>query len=157
MTLFQKLAQIEDKIGKIETYLGVPQRRNLLVRQVETNRNNRVTTTIDTLLQPRPYITSVSPKLANLQVNIEGADSVFLSTDDIQVEVSRTIDKTLFIPTGNIRNSFILEPPVVNNLVVYSNVSTKEIAGAKFYKLIALFDSDPVVWKLILRKEKDVK
>jgi hypothetical protein len=155
MTLYQKLAEVESKVGAIEVRLGLPERKHLAVRQRVFNTSTKVYDVVDTLIIPQPYITSVPPRYSNLQVSIEGADSVYLSINDLMVEIPRTYPKSLFIPEGNTSARFILEPPVSNNQIVYSNSNTKTIDGVRFYRNITLFDNDPVVWKLILTKEKD--
>ncbi|MEH1966752.1 hypothetical protein [Nostoc sp.] len=156
MGLYDKLAQIEDKLSGVEVKLGLPQRRHLLVRTYSYNTSSRLEITTDTLILPKPYITLVPPRYANLQVSIEGADSVYISLNDVEVEIPRTKSKTLFIPNGNPRTEFIIDPPVNNfNQIIYSNSSTKELAGASNYKLIYLSEKEPTVWKLILRKEAD--
>jgi len=158
MSLFDKLAIIEKKIAEIEAdKLGLPQRRHLLVRQTITNHAARTSETVDTLILPKPYIVNVSPRYVNLQVNIEGADSIFISVNDLQVEIPRTFPKSLFLPESG-KSTFILEPPVSDsNQIIYSDPSTKAIAGASFYSLVFLSEDDPTRWKLILRKEIDRK
>lgn len=156
MGLYDKLAKIEDKISDIETKLGLPQRRHLLVRTYSYNTSSKRQITTDTLILPRPYITLVQPRYANLQVSIEGVDSVYISLNDVEVEIPRTHPKTLFIPNGDARAEFIIDPPVNNfNQIIYSNPSTKALAGSSNYKLIYLSEKEPTTWKLILRKETD--
>ncbi|MDZ8259455.1 hypothetical protein [Nostoc sp. ChiQUE01b] len=156
MSLYEKLAQIEDKISGIEVKLGLPQRRHLLVRKYSYNTPLKVQVTIDTLILPRPYINPVPPRYANLQVSIEGSDSIYLSLDDVEVEIPRTKPKTLFIPDGDDRVEFIIDPPVNNfNQIIYSNPAIKALAGTSNYKLIYLSEKEPTTWKLILRKETD--
>ncbi|BAY64984.1 phage tail sheath protein fi-like protein [Calothrix brevissima NIES-22] len=75
MTLYQKLAEVEDKISSIEVKLGLPQRKHLLVRHQTLNQNN-VRLITDTLILPKPYITNISPRFANLQVAFEGVDGL---------------------------------------------------------------------------------
>lgn len=161
MTLFSKLAVVENKLAGIEAdKLGLPQRRHLLVRHKTHNTTTRTETIEDTLIIPKPYITSVSPRFANLQIAIEGANSIFLSINDVQVEIPRVYPKSLFTPSGNtkVRFGFVIDPPVNNsNQVIYSNALTKDIEGVDFYKLVFLSDSNPTVWNLILQKERDTK
>ncbi|AFY49002.1 hypothetical protein Nos7524_3202 [Nostoc sp. PCC 7524] len=156
-SLYQKLSQIEGKMAEIDIRLGIPQRRNLLIRHQSLNPTTRQLEIVDTLVQPKPLITSIPPKFVNLPVSIEGADSIFLSINDIQVEIPRTHPKRLFIPEGNTRAIFILEPPISNNQVVYINPATKTINGADIYRLVVLMENDPTLWKLILRRDKDKK
>ncbi|MBD2196610.1 MULTISPECIES: hypothetical protein [Calothrix] len=155
MTLYQKLAEVEGKMAEVEVKLGNPQRKHLLVRHQIFNQSTRVLDITDTLILPKPYITFVSPKLAAIPIAIEGAEKMIsLYITDIQVEIPRTFPRSLFEPPNNIRPLFILEPPVSNNQVVYTNPTTKEISGAGFYKMMMLMDNDPTLWKFILRKEK---
>jgi hypothetical protein len=156
MGLYDKLAQIEDKLAQIEVKLNLPQRRHLLVRKYSYNTSSKIRVTTDTLILPRPYINPVSPRYANLQVSIEGADSIYISLDDVEVEIPRTKPKTLFIPDGDDRVEFIIDPPVNNfNQIIYSNPTTKALAGTSNYKLIYISEKEPTTWKLILRKETD--
>jgi len=156
MTLYEKLAEVESKIGAIEVKLGLPQRRNLIVRQRVLNTTTNTYNEVDTLILPQPFITSVPPRYANLQINIEGSsNALYLSINDLIVEIPRTYPKSLFAPEVNTNVRFILDPPVTDNQVVYTNPSTNFISGAKFYRNITLIDDDPVIWKLILVKEKD--
>jgi hypothetical protein len=156
MTLYQKLAEVESKVAGIEVALGIPERRNLLVRHQILNQTTRVYDYTDTLILPQPYITSVPLRLVNLP--IEGANSITIQINDIQVEIPRTFSKSLFTPEENTTTArFILDPPISNNQVIYTNPTTKTISGATFYRMIMLMDNDPTLWKLILRKEKDSK
>ncbi len=156
MGLYDKLAQIEDKLAQIEVKLNLPQRRHLLVRTYSYNTSSKLQITTDTLILPRPYITLVQPRYANLQVSIEGVDSIYIALNDVEVEIPITHPKTLFIPNGNARTEFIIDPPVNNfNQIVYSNPSTKALVGTSNYKLIYLSEKEPTTWKLILRKEAD--
>ncbi|MEA5625312.1 hypothetical protein [Nostoc sp. UHCC 0251] len=156
MSLYEKLAQIEEKISEVEIKLGLPQRRHLLVRTHSYNSTSKIRVTTDTLILPRPYINPVSPRYANLQVSIEGADSIYISLNDIEVEIPRTKLKTLFIPNGDDRTEFIIDPPVDSfNQIIYSDPTTKALAGTSMYKLIYLSEKEPTVWKLILRKDMD--
>lgn len=156
MTLYEKLAQVESIIGEVEVKLGLPQRRHLIVRQRVFNSTTRIYDEVDTLILPQPFITSIPPKYANLQINIEGSNnSIYLSINDLMVEIPRTLPKSLFLPDGNANTRFILDPPVTNNQIVYTNPANNSIDGAKFYRNITLIDDDPVIWKLILVKEKD--
>lgn len=158
MSLFQKLAIIENKIAAVEGKLGLPQRRHLLVRKKITNHINKTEEIQDTLILPQPYIINVSPKFVNLQINVEGADSIGISINDLQVEIPRTYPKTLFLSETSTKSTFILEPPLnSSNQIIYSNPSTKVIAGASFYNLLFLSEDDPTIWKLILSKEIDSK
>lgn len=157
MTLYQKLAEVESKLAGIEANkLALPQRRHLLVRHQILNQSTRLVEFTDTLILPQPYITSVPLRLINLPLAIEGANnSITLQVSDLLVEIPRTFSKTLFLPLGNTTATFILEPPISNNQVVYTNPTTKEISGANIYRMMVLMDNDPTLWKLILRKEKD--
>jgi hypothetical protein len=158
MSLFTKLAEVENKLAKLETSLGNPQRRHLLVRQTITNNATRTTSINDSLILPQPYITTVSPKYTNLQIAIQGADSIFISINDIQVEIPRVYPKELFFSDSYTKSTFVLDPPLdSNNQIVYSNPLKKELAGHYFYKLIFLSENEPTVWKLILTREKDIK
>lgn len=157
MSLYAKLAKVEEKVAFIEGNLGLPQRRNLLVRHQVLNTNTRQVVITDTLLSPKPYIATIPPRFVNLPVAIEGADSIYLSVNDLLVELPRTFPKSLFTPGGNTTVRFVLEPPISNNLVVYTNPTTKTIEGAVYYVLAVLLDDDPTLWKLILRKNKDDK
>ncbi|MBD2168058.1 hypothetical protein H6G04_27105 [Calothrix membranacea FACHB-236] len=157
MSLYTKLAEVEGKIAAVEVKLGLPQRRHLLVRHKTLNTTTRLEEITDTLILPQPYVVNISPRFANLQVAIEGADSIYLSVNDLQVEIPRTFPKSLFLPSAPTRATFTLEPPISNNQVVYSNPTTKVINGVKTYKLLALMESDPTLWKLVLRKESDNK
>ncbi|WP_427162625.1 hypothetical protein ACQFX9_14380 [Aliinostoc sp. HNIBRCY26] len=156
--LYEKLALVENKLAKVDEKLGLPQRRHLLVRHNIYNTTTKRLEPVDTLIIPKPYITSVSPRFANLQVAVEGADSIFLSINDIQVEIPRVYPKSLFTPGGNNKVRFVIDPPVSeNNQVIYSNPTTKAIDGVDFYKLVFLSDSNPTVWNLILQRERDRK
>ncbi|MFS0515142.1 hypothetical protein ACEYW6_10515 [Nostoc sp. UIC 10607] len=156
MNLYEKLAVIESKVGAIEVKLGVPQRRHFLVRTYSLNPSLKTRIITDTLITPRPSINSVSPRYANLQVSIEGADSIYISLNDIEVTIPRIYPKTLFIPNGDDTTEFIIDPPVNNfNQIIYSNPTTKTLVGVSKYQLIYLSENDSTVWKLILRRDKD--
>lgn len=158
MTLFSKLAEIENKLARLEIKLGIPQRRHLLVRQTITNVTNRTTSVYDSLILPQPYITTASPKYSNLQVAVQGADSIFISINDIQVEIPRVYPKSLFTLDSFTKTTFVVDPPLdSDNQIIYSNPTKKELAGHYFYKLIFLSENEPTVWKLILTRERDMK
>jgi hypothetical protein len=158
MSLFNKLAQIENKLADLEVKLGNPQRRHLLVRQTINDSISRTTTINDTLILPQPYITNVSPKFTNLQVAIQGADSIFISINDLEVEIPRVYPKSLFLTDSNIKSTFVLDPPLgSSNQIIYSNPVKKELAGSYFYKLIFLSENEPTVWRLVLSRERDIR
>nr|WP_322686612.1 hypothetical protein [Nostoc sp. DedQUE07]MDZ8133233.1 hypothetical protein [Nostoc sp. DedQUE07] len=81
MNLFEKLAKIENKLATVEEKLGVPQRRYLLVRHRITGTGLSIE---DTLINPKAYITSVSPRYINLQIGIPGADSIYINVNDLE-------------------------------------------------------------------------
>lgn len=155
MSLYTKLSEVERKIAAVEVKLGLPQRRHLLVRHKTLNTTTRLEEITDTLILPQPYVVNVAPRFVNLDVSVEGANSVFLSINDLQVEIPRTFPKSLFLPSDPTRATFALEPPVSNNQVVYSNPTTKVINGLGAYTLLALLENDPTLWKLIFRKQLD--
>jgi hypothetical protein len=158
MSLFNKLAEIENKLAKLEVGLGNPQRRHLLVRQTITNITNRTTVVNDSLILPQPYITTASPRYTNLQVAIQGADSIFISLNDIQVEIPRVYPKSLFLSDSYTKSTFVIDPPIDSaDQIIYSNPAKKELVGHYFYKLIFLSENEPTVWKLILSRERDMQ
>lgn len=158
MTLYEKLALVERKMANVEVKLGHPNRRNLLVRKYAYNTVSKVQEIEDILILPKPFINPVSSRYVNLQVAIEGADSIFISIDDLEVEIPRTHPKTLFKPNGDERVEFMLDPLLdESNQIIYSNISTKSLAKGYRYRLIFISEKDPTVWKLILRKNKDTK
>lgn len=155
MSLYNKLAQIEAKVGGIETRLGVPQRRNLLVRQIVDNHTAKTSTITDVLINPKPYITSVAPNLVNLQVAAEGVDQIFITASDLQVEIPRTYAKEFFVRQGFNKSMFMVDPPLTaSGAIAYTNPTTKTINGT-FCKLLYIRDNDPVKWLLVLRQEFD--
>lgn len=153
--LFTKLAQLEVKLSTIESdKLGVPQRKRLLARKSIYNPTTKVTTIEDTLISPKVFLTSVSPKYINLQVAIEGSNTINISINDIQVEIPRTYPKEFF--TNRIK--FVIEPPLKEDGTVdYSNLSTKQLLNADWYNLRVIDDRSSIVWTLILSKELDKK
>ncbi len=157
MNLYEKLAKIENKLAQVETSLGVPQRRYLLVRHTVTDPITRTPNIEDTLINPKAYITSVSPRLVNLQIAIPGADSIYVSINDLQVEIPKVYPITLFKPEGKTRAMFILDPTVTYGTIVYSNPATKSFNNPKIYNLVYVDDTQSTVYKLILTGQKDKK
>lgn len=158
MPLYQKLAEIESKMAGIEVKLGHPSRRNLLVRNKLYNQVTKLEEIEDTLILPRPFINPIPPRYVNLQVSIEGVNSVFISINDLEVEIPRTIPKTLFLPEGKGRVVFIIDPPLnEDNQIIYTDPSTKTLVGYSTYKLLFISEKEPSVWKLILSKNIDNK
>jgi hypothetical protein len=157
MNLYEKLAKIENKLALVETSLGVPQRRYLLVRHTITDPVTRIPSIEDTLINPKAYITSVSPRFVNLQIAIPGADSIYVSINDLQVEIPKVYPITLFKPEGKTRAMFILDPPVTYGTIVYSNPTTKAFDNPKVYSLIYVDDTQSTVYKLILTGQRDKK
>lgn len=158
MKLYQQLALVENKIAKIEGALGLPQRRHLLIRHQTYNTTTKTINIVDNLVIPKPYITSVSPRFSNLQISVEGADSIFISINDMQVEIPRLYSKSLIAPSGNTKSRFVIDPPVDNNnQIIYSNPSTKDLGAVDYYRLIFLSENNPTAWNLILTKDKDRK
>ncbi|MEH1858034.1 MAG: hypothetical protein V7L21_08535 [Nostoc sp.] len=157
MNLYEKLAKIENKLAQVETSLGVPQRRYLLVRHTVTDLITHAPNIEDTLINPKAYITSVSPKFVNLQIAIPGADSIYVSVNDLQVEIPKVYPITLFKPEGKTRAMFILDPPVTYGTIVYSNPTTKFFNNPKLYSLVYVDDTQSTVYKLILTGQRDKK
>ncbi|NEU81493.1 hypothetical protein [Nostoc sp. UIC 10630] len=157
MNLYEKLAKIENKLAQVETSLGVPQRRYLLVRHTVTDPITRAPSTEDTLINPKAYITSVSPRYVNLQISIPGADSIYVTVNDLEVEIPKVYPITLFKPEGKNRAIFILDPPVTYGTVVYSNPATKSFNNPKLYSLVYVDDTHSTVYKLILTGQRDKK
>ena len=158
MTVYQKLAIIEAKMATLEHSLGLPQRINLLLRHQTYNKITKVIDIVDTVLAPIPHIVPVPIKYINLQISIEGADSIFITTNDIQIEIPRTVSKTIFLPGGDTKVRYLIDPPLnVNNEPIYSPSNTTNIPDKYWYRLIFLDESDPTVWKLIVTRERDKK
>ncbi|MBD2457971.1 hypothetical protein H6G80_28390 [Nostoc sp. FACHB-87] len=155
MTLYSKLAEVEAKVGQIETKLGLPQRKNLLVRQIVNNHIAKTSVITDHLITPKPYITNVAPRLVNLQVASEGVDQVFIAASDTQVEIPRTYPKNFFLTVGSLKTIYMIDPPLTSGgAISYINPTTKTINGY-FHNLIYLSDNDPTRWLLVLRQETD--
>ncbi|AUT00895.1 hypothetical protein CLI64_11070 [Nostoc sp. CENA543] len=155
MTLYEKLAKVEAKVGGIEEKLGLPQRRHLLVRRIVHNHTAKTSTITDTLISPRPYITNVPPRLVNLQVASEGVDNLFISASDLQAEIPRTYPKSFFTVHGGVKTMYMVDPPLTQDgAIAYANPITKTLDGY-FSKLIYLSDNDPTRWILVLRMEAD--
>ncbi|MEH1803226.1 MAG: hypothetical protein V7L13_29500 [Nostoc sp.] len=157
MNLYGKLGQIENKLATVEEKLGVPQRRYLLVRNTITDPTTRAPIIEDTLINPKAYITSVSPRFVNLQIAIPGADSIYVTVSDLEAEIPKVYPITLFKPEGKTRAMFILDPPVTYGTIVYSNPSTKSFNNPKLYSLVYVDDTQSTVYKLILTGQKDKK
>jgi hypothetical protein len=142
--LFEKLAQLEVNLNKVESVLGLPQRRFLLARNQLQGKLPE-----DTLISS--HITNVSPRLVGLPVG-----NVTIKASYYQVEIPRVYPLSTFISPTKARVSFIIDPPLDSTgAVVYSNQVTKSIEGGIPCKLIHLMDSDPIVFSLILAKETD--
>jgi hypothetical protein len=142
--LFEKLAQLEEKLGFIDRQLGIPQRKYLLVRNQLANKVPE-----DTLISA--FITNVNPRLVGLL-----AGNVVIKASNFQVEIPRTSPLNLFIREDKYRATFLIDPPLnLAGEIQYSNSTTKSIEGATFCKLIHIIDSDPVIHTLILSKDKD--
>ncbi|MCW5317930.1 hypothetical protein GTQ43_30425 [Nostoc sp. KVJ3] len=157
MNLYEKLAKIENKLATVEEKLGVPQRRHLVVRHTITDPITRAPSIEDTLINPKAYITSVSPRFVNLQIAIPGADSIYISINDLQVEIPKVYPITLFKPEGKTRAMFILDPPVTYGTIVYSNPTTKSFDNPNIYSLVYVDDTQSTVYKLILTGQRDKK
>ena len=162
MNLYEKLARIENKLATVEEKLGVPQRRYLLVRHTVTDPITRTPSIEDTLINPKAYITSVSPRFVNLQIAIPGADSIYVSINDLEVEIPKVYPITLFKPTlfkpeCKTRVMFILDPPVTYGTIVYSNPTTKSFNNPKIYSLVYVDDTQSTIYKLILTGQRDKK
>lgn len=155
MTLYSKLAEVEAKVGQIEERLGLPQRKNLLVRQITHNHVAKTSVITDHLITPKPYITNVAPRLVNLQVASEGVDQVFIAASDTQVEIPRTYLKSFFLTVGSLKTIYMIDPPLnPDGSILYTNPVTRTINGY-FHNLIYLADNDPTRWILVLRQETD--
>ncbi|AVH67036.1 hypothetical protein [Nostoc sp. 'Peltigera membranacea cyanobiont' N6] len=157
MNLYEKLAKIENKLSLVEEKLGVPQRRYLLVRHTITDPTTRIPSIEDTLINPKAYITSVSPRFVNMQIAIPGADSIYVTVNDLEVEIPKVYPITLFKPEGKTRAMFILDPTVTYGTIVYSNPATKSFNNPKIYSLVYVDDTQSTVYKLILTGQKDKK
>lgn len=154
--IYDKLAQVESKLASLEVKLGLPQRKNLLIRKRKLNNVTKLLEITDILLNPKPHVTSVSPKYQNLQISIEGADSIFITASDYQVEIPRTVNKSLFEPVQGETVRCLLEPPL-NELgqIIYTDELNKEIEAAKWCNIVFIDDNHPTVWKLIITKNFD--
>lgn len=154
MKLFNKLAAIEEKIGAIETNLGLPQRRHLLIRTSVSQTN--VAQYVDELILPSPYITTAPRKYVG---NVVG-ESIIVSQSDYYVELPRTRSYSFLNPASSgskSRVTFIIDPPppeLPQDLQYISEYFDQTTNGI-FCKLIFVDDTDPVIYRLILRKEKD--
>ncbi|MFN6486290.1 MULTISPECIES: hypothetical protein [unclassified Nostoc] len=157
MNLYEKLAKIENKLSLVEDKLGVPQRRYLLVRHTITDPITRAPNIEDTLINPKAYITSVSPRFVNMQIAIPGADSIYVTVNDLEVEIPKVYPITLFKPEVKTRAIFILDPPVTYGTVVYSNPTTKSFNKPNIYSLVYANDTYSTVYKLILTEQRDKK
>lgn len=150
-SLYKRLTAIDDRIADMESMLGLPQRRNLLLRHSTLANNARVYT--DTIIEPQPYITNVSPRLVGLQIG-----KVEVSITDFQCEISRSIPLDLLIRTDNQRVIAIIDPPVdIAGRVIYSHAATKTIDGGIPCRVLNVRDDDSTVWRCILQKEIDQK
>jgi hypothetical protein len=155
MNLCEKLAKIENKLALVETSLGVPQRRHLLVRHRITGTGLVIE---DTLINPKAYVTSVSPRYINLQIAIPGADSIYVAVNDLEVEIPKVYPSSLFTKSSPGDSlSFILDPPVTYGTIVYPNPTTKEFINPKTYELKYIDDTQSTIYKLILTKKIDKK
>lgn len=160
MKLFNKLAQIEEKIGSIEVKLGLPQRRYLLVRTSQFDGNVR--TYNDELILPQPYITTAPRKYTGNVIG-SGDSAIVVSQSDYYVELPRTRPYSFLNPAStraNNRPTFIIDPPasMIPEDAPYSqdyfNQTTQTASGINC-KLLFVDDTDPILYKLILRKDKD--
>jgi hypothetical protein len=153
--LFQRLAGVENVSAAIESRLGLPQRRHLLFRHQALN-TARTATTEDFLVIPRPYVTSAPPRLIGLLIgNDESAVSI--SATDISIQLSRTVPYDRFVRSDGKRAVAILDPPVNSSgtAPIYSNELTKTLAGGIPCRILHVDDSDPTLWLLVLRRERD--
>ncbi len=142
-------------MASIETKLGLPQRRDLVLRTQTYDPDQKKVITTDTVINPKPYITTVQPRYSNLQVSIEGMDSIFISANDLQVEIPRTYPKEIFNPADKSTVRFYVDVSLdPSNQIIYQDPATKKIDDYS-YKLVFVIDEDPVVWKLILTRERD--
>lgn len=152
MSLFDRLAAIEQRGFSIAERLGMPQHRNVVVRHQSLD-DNRMPLIQDTLLAPKPYVTSASPRLVGLLIgNDEQAVSV--SATDLTIEVPRTIDYSMFVREDNKRAKVIIDPPVTGGSLSYENSITKELKGVHG-RIIHIDDSDSTIWTLVVRRERD--
>jgi hypothetical protein len=141
------MAELYSRVTEIETHLGMPQRRSLLVR----NHDSKAKVNQDFLISPPPYITSVPIKLVGLPFG-----NITVSQNDFLVEIPRTASEDLFVKkTGTGRVTFVIDPPIQNGQIIYSNPTTKSIDSGIKCRLLYLYDDDPLIWKLILTKDKD--
>lgn len=154
MSLFDKLAEVEDVAACIESRLGLPQRRYLLLRHQYLNDARTATVIEDHLVCPSPFITSAPPRLQGLLIGNEET-AVSITSTDLYVELSRVTPYSAFVRTDKKRAVAIVDPPVAYGQVQYSNRTTKEIEGGIRCRIIHVEDDDDTLWKLILRKERD--
>ncbi|MBD2256657.1 hypothetical protein [Pseudanabaena sp. FACHB-2040] len=158
MSLFDKLAAIEDIGAKIETRLGVPQRRYLLVRHHGVDEQKRPTLT-DYLILPKPLINTASPRLIGLLIGNE-EQGVSVSSTDLTAEFSRVTPYEWLVRPDSKRVTAVVDPSVQtfsdgSVAVEYTNPVTKQLAGGTPCRIIQVGTSDPTLWKLILRRDKD--
>ena len=147
---------MEDLGATIETRLGLPQRRHLLLRHQVLNEARTATIIQDYLVHPRPYITTAPARLLGLLVGNEET-AISVTSTDLYAELSRETPYATFVSPTNTqkRATAFVDPPVRGGAVVYSNRLTKEVAGGIRCRILHVDDSDPTLWKLILRREKD--
>jgi hypothetical protein len=159
MTVYTKLAEVDAKVAELESNLGLPHRINLLARHQTYNTVTKSLEVEDILITPKARITPVSPKLVNLQISVEGADSIFITINDMQVELPRTVSKdTILKPESNTKVRFYINPPLdVNGDIIYTPSNTKNLPGEYVYRLIFLDESSAIRWRLILTRERDKK
>lgn len=153
--IYNKLWEIEEKVAKLEKRLGLPQRRDLMIRKALYNNQTNDIEITDILIEPTPHITFIKPQYLNLQISVEGADSIFISKNDLQVEIPRTVPKETFLTTEEETLKIRPDPPL-NELREIDYIDEfKNIEGSNWYRMIFLDESDPVVWTLILTKDYD--
>lgn len=149
---YQRMAGLYERVTSIETRLNMPQRnRELLIRHSSLNQA-KIQVFEDYLIDPTPYITSVSPKLIGMPFG-----NITVSENDFLVEIPRTkLENLFFQKETSKRVTFIIDPPLTEDRqVIYSNTVAKSIASGIKCTLLHLFDEDPLIWKLILTKNKD--
>jgi hypothetical protein len=153
MALFDKLAQISATIAKVEIKLGVPQRRHLFLRKTVYDDVSKEVSTEDILLTPKPYITSVNPRYVDLDLSVNGLNSIFkIAANDLEVIIPRTYPPSLF--EGTIKA--IVDPPVdEEGNVIYSNPLTKTFTNVNWWIVKYFSDKDKTNWKIIIGKEAD--
>lgn len=147
-TFYDHMASLYEDVLALEVDLGMPQRRNLVIRHSDS----KAKTIQDYLINPRPYITSVPIKLVGMMFG-----NITVSQNDFLVEIPRTSPENLFVKKeGEARVTFIIDPPLTENgQINYSNPATKLISSGIKCRLLYLDGNDPIIWKLILTKEKD--